>query len=145
MTRIVKAITPEQQELAFTVRRTVFVDEQQVPADLEFDAFEKESTHFIAIDDDGMTCGAARWRIADHGVKFERFVVLASHRRQQIGSALMQAVLDDIAADPDARGRRKYLNAQIDAAPLYAKFGFIPCGGVFVEADILHQQMELYD
>ncbi len=145
MTRVVKTITPEQQEAAFAVRRAVFVDEQRVPPDLEFDRFEQESVHFIAIDDEGRTCGAARWRFTEHGVKLERFVVLVSHRRQQIGSKLLQAVLDDVAANPNANGCRKYLNAQVDAVPLYAKFGFIPCGDVFLEADISHQAMERLD
>ncbi|MFC1758834.1 GNAT family N-acetyltransferase [Planctomycetota bacterium] len=140
--RVVKATTSQQRESAYRVRRTVFVGEQDVPPDLEFDEFEDGSTHFIATDGSGKACGAARWRITDGRVKLERFAVLASHRRQQIGSALVQAVLDDIQADARAQALRLYLNAQIDAVPFYARFGFQPCGEVFMEADILHQPME---
>ena len=140
--RVIKALTSEQKEAGFVVRRTVFVGEQQVSPELEFDTFEQESIHFIGVDSIGKTCGAARWRKTRLGVKLERFAVLASHRRQGIGAALLNAILNDIHADPNARTERIYLNAQIDAVPFYDKFGFQPCGEEFVEADIVHQQME---
>lgn len=144
MYRVFKAQSLDEKEKAFAVRRTVFVDEQRVPRDLEFDNFEAESNHFIAIDDNGVPCGAARWRPTPDGVKLERFAVLANHRRRNVGSALMQSVLDDIANDPSVCAKRKYLYAQIDAVPLYAKFGFSPYGDIFEEANILHQAMELF-
>ncbi len=140
--RVLKALTSEQQESGFAVRRTVFVGEQQVSPELEFDAFENDSAHFIAVDAAGRTCGAARWRKTDRGVKLERFAVLASYRRQGIGAALLATILDDIDGDPNARNERIYLNAQVVAVPFYAKYGFRPCGEVFIEADIVHQQME---
>jgi predicted GNAT family N-acyltransferase len=144
MYRVLKAETQDQKEEAFALRREVFVDEQRVPRDLEFDEFEKESVHFIAVDGNGTTCGAARWRSTTDGVKLERFAVLATHRRRRIGSALMEAVLQDIAANPTTCSKRQYMNAQLDAVPLYAKFGFRPYGKVFEEANILHQAMERF-
>ncbi|MCA9215451.1 MAG: GNAT family N-acetyltransferase [Planctomycetales bacterium] len=144
MANVIKALTAEQQEAAFAVRRAVFVDEQQVDRDLEFDEHEKEASHFLATDTNGLPCGAARWRLTDNGVKLERFAVLATHRRQSIGSAMMKAVLQDIAANEDSRNKRIYLHAQIDAIPLYKKFGFSPYGDEFMEADILHQAMERF-
>ena len=142
MAQIEKAVSKTQQEAAFSVRRAVFVKEQQVDRDLEFDEHEASSSHFLAVDDSGQPCGAARWRMTENGVKLERFAVLSTHRRQQIGSALMAAVLQDVQQDESARDQRMYLHAQVDAVPLYAKFGFTPVGDEFMEADILHQAME---
>ena len=66
--------------------------------------------------------GAARWRETENGVKLERFAVLADFRNQEIGAALLHAVLADVQAElPDAE---VYLNAQLRAVPFYERHGF---------------------
>jgi predicted GNAT family N-acyltransferase len=130
-----------QLDLAHGVRYDVFVIEQHVPVCDELDAFEKDSRHFLALDENGFPCGAARWRFTQQGVKLERFAVLKTHRNQGIGSALVKAVIDDIKNHPDYLGQTAYLHAQLDAVPLYKKFGFIITGGMFEECDIKHYKM----
>ena len=130
-----------QQALA--VRQAVFVVEQQVPAHEEFDAFEDTAVHFVALDQHGIGCGAARWRISTEGAKLERFAVSKPHRGCGVGFSLVQAVLDDIASHSEACSLRRYLNAQVQAMPFYAKFGFTPYGDRFDECAIEHQAMEL--
>ena len=71
---------------------------------------------------DGTPAGAARWRPTDHGVKLERFAVLAAHRNQQIGAALLHAVLADVRQEFPAV--QVYLHAQLKAVPFYARHGF---------------------
>ena len=133
----------EQFNAIFKVRQEVFVFEQNVDPSKEYDEFESTSTHFLAKVND-LPAGTARWRFTDKGIKLERFAVLKAMRGQGVGQSLVKAVLDDIAAQPESRGKKLYLHAQLDAIPLYTKFGFRKTGEMFEECKIEHFKMELY-
>ena len=140
--RTVKISTAKELETAHKIRYEVFVTGQNVPAEEEIDRFEKEAFHFLAYYEN-VPCGAARWRFTENGVKLERFAVLEPFRGKGVGSALVQAVLEDVARHPDAAGKKIYLHSQITAMDLYRKFGFKVTGGLFQECDIDHYKMEL--
>ena len=137
-----KITTKEQLDAAFYIREEVFVVEQEVAAEEEYDEFEGSSLHFLA-SLDGQPVGTARWRFTANGVKMERFAVLEEARGKGVGQALVAAVLADIDARPEATGKMKYLHAQLHAMPLYAKFGFQQVGEQFEECAILHYKMQL--
>jgi len=138
----VRLITsPDDLKQAHRIRREVFVFEQNVPEEEEIDRYETVCRHFLAFIDDDLPCGAARWRFADGGVKLERFAVLKAFREKGIGSALVRAVLHDIKTHPDYHGQKIYLHAQLNAVPLYEKFGFQKTGALFLECDIQHFKM----
>ncbi|PSR52213.1 GNAT family N-acetyltransferase [Adhaeribacter arboris] len=125
-------------DAAFTIREKVFVKEQKVPKDDEYDEHDKTANHYLATYN-GVPVGAARWRQTTNGVKLERFAVLADYRNKQVGSALLQAVLKDVVAIyPNAK---IYLHAQIPAIPFYARHDFTQVGELFSECDIDHYQM----
>jgi predicted GNAT family N-acyltransferase len=113
-------------DAAFTIREKVFVQGQGVPADDEYDQHDRQRTtrHYLARVD-GQPAGAARWRPTDHGVKLERFAVLADVR----------------AEVPDAA--QVYLHAQLRAISLYERAGFQKVGEMFEECDIQHYKMVL--
>ncbi|QJW90023.1 GNAT family N-acetyltransferase [Spirosoma taeanense] len=134
--------SPADLDLAFAIRRQVFVEEQNVAAEEEYDEFEVSSTHFLARAD-GTPCGTARWRRTSNGVKLERFAVLREFRGQGVGKALVQAVLDDVFSQQPEPIERIYLHAQLTAMPLYAGFGFVSVGPIFEEAGIQHYKMVL--
>ena len=142
MVNVLQISSPEDLDLAFSIRRKVFVEEQQVRAEEEYDEFEVNSTHFLARIDD-TPAGTARWRRTSNGVKMERFAVLSEFRGQGVGKALVQAVLDDIFSQQPEPIERIYLHAQVSAMPLYAGFGFVPVGPMFEEAGIQHYKMVL--
>lgn len=73
----------------------------------------------------------------DQGYKLERFAVLKAYRGKRIGQALVAAALADLPAD----AHYIYLNAQLPAMPLYAKFGFVAEGPQFEEAGFQHFKM----
>ena len=124
-------------ELVFAIRKKVFVEEQNCPAELEWE-FEEESVHFLG-SMNGIPAGAARWRKTAKGYKLERFAVLKEFRGKGLGQALVAAVLRDLPKD----ARDVYLHAQLDAMPLYQKFGFEKEGEQFEEAGIQHFKMSL--
>lgn len=138
-----KVLTEEQLKTIFKIREDVFVIEQEVDPSEEYDEFESTSTHFLA-KIDGEPAGTARWRFTENGVKLERFAVLKPMRGAGVGYALVQAVINDIAASPQAKNKKLYLHAQLDAMPLYSKFGFTKIGQMFTECNIQHFKMELY-
>lgn len=137
----VRKITQQQDlEKAFRIREEVFVMEQEVAPEEEYDEFENSSIHFLALDADGNPCGTARWRKTDKGIKLERFAVLKKFRGTGIGRLLVKAVLADIAKSEE-KGEHIYMHAQSYAVPFYEKFGFKAEGEEFEECGIMHFTM----
>jgi predicted GNAT family N-acyltransferase len=133
---IVQKITsPEDQQKAFSIRDEVFVHGQHVPARLEHE-HDEISHHFLATMD-GLPAGAARWRKTDLGYKLERFAVLPQYRNKGIAAQMINAVLADLPPEAEFI----YLNAQLEAVPVYQKNGFVTVGDQFEEAGIQHYKM----
>jgi len=137
---VVPATSDELRQKAFAIREEVFVVEQGVAADEEFDEFEEISHHFVALDENDEPIGSARWRQTDKGIKLERFTAKQNTRGKGIGSALVDAVLNDISQQSE-KGAYLYLHAQLPAVPLYAKYGFQTKGDQFDECGIMHYFM----
>jgi len=119
------------------IREDVFIDEQQVPPEIEYDEYEERSTHILATLN-GLPVGTARWRKTEQGQKLERFAVLKSARGQGVGAALVQYILEQLNETEAI-----YLNSQLSAMAFYAHFGFEETGGIFYEASIPHRKMVL--
>jgi len=137
MIEVKKVSIESELEEVFAIRKTVFVVEQNCPPELEWE-HEDESVHFIGLVD-GVPAGASRWRKTEKGFKLERFAVLKEYRGKGLGQALVEAVLNDLPKD----SHYIYLHAQLDAIPLYSKFGFEKEGEQFEEAGIQHFKMIL--
>lgn len=138
--QVIHADTPELREKLFALRSEVFVNEQKVSREDEFDQYEETSHHFIAMDNEGRAIGAARWRKTENGIKLERFAVAKKKRGKGVGSALVERVLQDIE-EKEGTGQNLYLHAQLSAVPLYQKYGFTEIGDQFLECDIWHYLM----
>lgn len=141
MISVEKIAHQEDMDTVFHIRETVFVKEQKVSPEEEYDEYESLSSHFLARVD-GVPAGTARWRHTDKGIKLERFAVLPGMRGRGVGQALVKAVLADIDAQPNIKGSLIYLHAQLTAVPLYEKFGFKKYGELFLECDIAHYAMK---
>lgn len=130
--------TDEQYDDALDVRYAVFVDEQDVPENLEVDEHEDESIHFVAYRE-ADPVGAARLREKGDDAKVERVAVLREHRGEGYGERIMCEV-EAVAA---ARGYdRVTLHAQTHAAPFYDRLDYERVGEEFEEAGIPHVTME---
>lgn len=122
--------------IAFDIRNKVFVEEQKVDREEEYDSHEDESNHFLLLKDE-QPIGTARWRFTDNGIKLERFAVLKGHRNNGAGSFLVIEVLKDV----QPHKKTIYLNAQVSAINVYARSGFVKEGEMFSEANIDHYKM----
>ncbi|MGE7882233.1 GNAT family N-acetyltransferase [Bacillus sp. NPDC094077] len=129
--------TDEQLRDAFSVRKQVFVNEQRVSAEEEYDEFEETSTH-VVIYDDKIPVGAGRFRTIDGIGKIERICVLASHRKKGIGKIVMDAL--EAYAKEESLPKVK-LHAQTHAENFYKKLGYVTSSNVFLEANIPHVVM----
>lgn len=132
-------IVENQKELedAFTVRKTVFVEEQAVPLEEEIDAYEDEANHFIMYQD-GSPVGAGRFRLVDGFGKVERICVMKEARKTGAGKAIMNSI-EDFARKNDIHKLK--LNAQTHAIPFYASLGYEVVSEEFMDAGIPHKTM----
>lgn len=117
------------------VRTAVFVDEQQVPAELERDALDPVSIHVLARDAGAAAVGTARLT-PDRRVG--RMAVLPDWRGRGVGAALLEAL---VAYARTQGWPELVLHAQLHALPFYARAGFVPAGTAFAEAGIGHRLM----
>jgi len=125
------------------IRRQVFVVEQAVPEDMEWDEWDPQSVHALAVTPAGVITGTARLLPADvlGRAKLGRMAVLHEWRGRGAGTALLLAML----AEARRREIREVLlHAQTSAAGFYRKHGFVPHGEQFMEAGILHVGMGIY-
>jgi predicted GNAT family N-acyltransferase len=122
---------------AFSVRRTVFIDEQNVPEEEEIDQFERDAVHFVSYQVDAPVA-AGRFRIVDGFGKVERICVLKEARNTGAGKAIMR----EIEAYAQNNGLPKLkLNAQTHAIPFYANLGYEVVSEEFLDAGIPHKTM----
>jgi len=119
-----------------SIRRDVFVVEQNVPESLEWDGIDGACRHAIVEDSAGRPIGCGRLLPDGH---IGRMAVLREWRGRGVGSALLVA-LTNLARE--LHFPKVMLNAQTQAMPFYARFGFAPVGAPFEEAGIPHQAME---
>ncbi len=118
------------------IRRRVFIEEQGVPRDEEWDGRDDDATHFLATQD-GQPIGTAR--LLPTG-QIGRMAVLADLRGQGVGRQLLDAAIEAARA---AGFHEVFLHAQRTAEGFYARAGFEPRGDTFVEAGIAHVDMVL--
>lgn len=131
-----QAFWPQDKALLRSVRDKVFVEEQQVPIEIEWDDLDEEAIHFLALHNDTTPIGTAR--LLQSG-KFGRMAVLSEWRDKGIGSQLLNALL----RYANQKNLVLFCHAQVTAIAFYARAGFEARGERFMEAGIEHQTMYL--
>ena len=118
------------------IRRLVFMVEQGVTAELEWDGIDHECRHALAEDAAGRPIGCARLLQDGH---IGRVAVLADWRGRGIGDALLVRLIE---LARELGHRRVVLNAQTHALAFYARHGFVAYGPEYDDAGIPHRAME---
>ena len=129
-----------------SIRNTVFVDEQHIPIELEWDGGDKDCIHVLAFDEQDNAIGTGRLQIHPDNTSGDsnsvghigRIAVLKDWRGCGVGGALLTR-LADIAKVQQMVS--VYLNAQEHLQDYYEKQQFVREGKVFKEAGISHVRM----
>ncbi len=119
------------------VRRRVFIEEQQVPEELEWDEHDSVSDHLLAEDEHGTPIGCARLLPDFH---IGRMAVLPPWRGQGVGTRLLEQA---ISRSRERGAEAVALCAQTHAQPFYQRFGFVSEGLPYMDAGIPHRDMRL--
>jgi predicted GNAT family N-acyltransferase len=128
----------KEKERLSVIRTEVFIKEQRVPPELEWDGLDETATHLLALDANGDAIGCAR--ILDHAC-IGRMAVLKEWRRRGVGRALLSAAVDLCRRYGHGPIR---LSAQVHAIPFYAAAGFEVCSDEYMDAGIPHRDMRLH-
>ncbi|MGV9561551.1 GNAT family N-acetyltransferase [Streptomyces sp. NPDC003480] len=139
---------PADREACFAVRKEVFVREQGVPEDIEYDAYDAEAVHVLAIRQDGVPLGTGRLLYGEAAAaknggdasvgSLGRLAVTKEARGLGVGAALVRA-LEDAAR---VRGLTAVdLHAQTHALGFYERLGYTAYGPEFPDAGIPHRAM----
>ncbi|MEU2558009.1 GNAT family N-acetyltransferase [Streptomyces longispororuber] len=143
------AVSKEDRQACFAVRKEVFVAEQGVPEDLEYDAYDEGAVHVLAVRRaDGAPVGTGRLLTGEAAAAknggaagvgaLGRLAVLRSARGLGAGAALVRAIEDAARA----RGLDAVdLHAQTQALGFYERLGYEAYGPEFLDADIPHRAM----
>ncbi|WP_329188563.1 GNAT family N-acetyltransferase [Streptomyces sp. NBC_01428] len=136
------------REACFRVRKDVFVGEQGVPEDIEYDAYDAGALHVLAVREDGVPLGTGRLLHGEAAAaktggdpavgSLGRLAVTREARGLGVGAALVGAI--ERAAH--ARGLTAVdLHAQTHALGFYERLGYAAYGPEFPDAGIPHRAM----
>ncbi|MFJ4830965.1 GNAT family N-acetyltransferase [Streptomyces sp. NPDC088747] len=136
------------REACFAVRKEVFVGEQGVPEDIEYDAYDDGALHVLAVRDDGLPLGTGRLLYGEAAAaktdgdltvgSLGRLAVKREARGLGVGVALVRAIEDAARA----RGLAAVdLHAQTHALGFYERLGYVAYGAEFPDAGIAHLAM----
>jgi predicted GNAT family N-acyltransferase len=119
------------------VRRTVFVEEQGIPEDEEWDAIDPVARHVLAVAANRDAVGTGRLEPTG---KIGRVAVLPQYRGSGVGGAIMGCLVNQAT---ELGFTRVYLHAQTAVRAFYERLGFRAEGPVFDEVGIPHVRMHL--
>lgn len=125
---------------ALILRKTVFIEEQNVDEALEIDDLEDKTLHIVGYDADTPVCTARLLEKEDRSVKIQRVAVDASYRKRGLGRLLLDQI--EKIAISDLNASRLVLDSQDHAISFYEKAGYSVKGEGFLDANIPHHFME---
>jgi predicted GNAT family N-acyltransferase len=139
---------PADREMCFEVRKEVFVGEQGVPEDLEYDAYDTLAVHVLAVREDGVPLGTGRLLYGEAATakvggdlsvgSLGRLAVTQEARGLGVGVALVRAIEEAART----RGLAAVdLHAQTHALGFYERLGYVVYGPEFPDAGIPHRAM----
>jgi predicted GNAT family N-acyltransferase len=137
-----KIIQNEQDlEKAKTMRVKIFVEEQGVPIEDEFDQFDVlgDACQHILVFHEGEPVGTGRLRFVGEYGKLERICITKEYRKYGLGRVIIES-LEEIARQ--AGTTRYKLHAQVQASGFYKKLGYTETSDIFDEDGIPHVIME---
>ena len=121
------------------IREKVFIQEQKVTPELEWDGMDEKAIHFLVFKDE-KAIGCARAIVIKSRMQLGRMAVLKEYRGQGAGSTLIEKA---IVTAKLKQLSGIHISAQCNAINFYVKFGFEVMGDTYLDAEILHCDMTL--
>ncbi|MBM6383641.1 MAG: GNAT family N-acetyltransferase [Paenibacillus sp.] len=139
-TTIVEVDNQELLDACFAIRTAIFVEEQGVSAEEEFDTYDALGTEarHILLYVDGVPAASSRLRIVENVAKLERICVMMDYRKHGLGRVLIDK-LEQMALDQGLKKAK--LHAQVQASGFYERLGYAAASDVFMEDGIPHLLM----
>jgi len=137
--RLTKWSKLNDQEAIKSIREQVFINEQNVPVELEWDGLDEHCLHCLVSNADGISVATARLHQDKHA-HIGRMAVIKPYRQQGIGSMMLTALLEQAK---EIGVLKVDINAQTMAMGFYQRAGFIAVGDEFDDAGIPHYKMTL--
>jgi len=141
MSRLIYKLVSSAKELedALEVRREVFIKEQGISPEEEYDGYDEKALHMVVMDR-AKVIGTARVRfLSDRKAKIERMAVLKAFRRRGFGSGILSFLNEQIG---NKQVDELILHAQYSVMAFYKSCGFKETGLPFLEAGIKHIKMK---
>jgi predicted GNAT family N-acyltransferase len=121
------------------IREQVFIQEQKVTPELEWDGMDEKAMHFLVFKDEE-AIGCARAIVLKNYMQLGRMAVLKKYRGIGVGSALLEKAI--VTAKLNQLSSI-HISAQCKALDFYVKFGFEVMSDIYLDAEILHRDMTL--
>lgn len=136
-----KVTLNSELEKAFSIRRDVFVEEQGVSVEDEFDEFDNlvGAAQHILVYYQEKPVGTGRVRWVNGVGKLERICILKSYRQFGLGKLIIKT-LETIVQEQGASQFK--LHGQTQAEGFYNKLGYYASSDVFMEDGIPHLVMK---
>jgi len=132
--------TISDQKAIKSIREEVFVIEQSVPVELEWDELDAQCLHCLVAADNGKPIATARLYQDKKQAQIGRMAVLMAYRHQGVGTLMLNALLEQAQQNGV---KEVSINAQTTAIAFYQRLGFIQFGDEFDDAGIPHYKMTL--
>lgn len=134
-----KFLTPQDPELqdCFEIRKKVFIDEQQIDPDLEYDEWDRFAK-FAAVCEGDKIVGTGRIIFDGETYKIGRIAVLKEVRGRGYGDFIVRMMIDNAFSNG---AKEVHIDAQKHALGFYEKIGFKVCGDEHLDAGIPHFPM----
>jgi predicted GNAT family N-acyltransferase len=129
----------EAKSQVMPIRHEIFIKEQKVPDELEWDEFDQNALHAI-VKKENQVIGTARLIMDNTIAKIGRMAIQKEYRQQGLGQELLFTLLQRAK---EKGAQECILHAQTHAIAFYAKADFEPHGPIFDEAGIPHVEMRL--
>ena len=132
--------TISDQEAMKSIRKKVFVIEQAVPEELEWDELDADCLHCLISTEQGKPIATARIQCDTAQAHIGRMAVLKPYRQQGVGTLMLRTLLEQAQLNGV---KQVAINAQTTAIAFYERLGFMPVGNEFDDAGIPHYKMTL--
>ena len=121
------------------IREKVFIEEQKVTPQLEWDGMDEEAIHFLVYKDE-KAIGCARALVIENHMQLGRMAILKEYRGEGIGSNLIEKAITTAKLNQLSLID---ISAQCHAIDFYKKFGFKVISDIYLDAEIPHRDMRL--